>query len=122
MWTLREPSVFLNTNCSDVLSSGSLSNFHITMDGVVFLMLGNGCSYTFSKQLESWLVVNSRDPITRIGVAAFVQSQTKNMRQFPLNNVQSMQNNQLGVVRGFKDRFDNNLCSLELMFIYNVFK
>lgn len=105
VWKLHEPSVFINTNCSDVLTTGNLANFHITVDGVVFLMLGNGCSYSYSKQLESWLVVNSLDPIVRIGVSSFVQSQSKNMRQYPLNTVQSLQNNQFGVGRGFKDRY-----------------
>lgn len=105
VWKLHEPSVFINTNCSDVQTTGPLSNFHITDDGVVFLMLGNGCSYSYSKQLESWLVVNSRDPIVRVGLSSFVQSQSNNMRQFPLNTVQSMQNNQFGIGRGFKDRY-----------------
>lgn len=112
--------MFINSSCTDVLTTGHLSNFHITDDGVVFLMLANGCSYSYSKQLESWLVVNSRDPIVRIGVAAFVQSQSKNMRTFPLNTVQSMQHNQLGGGRGFQDRFEYTT-PIYIYLIYIVF-
>lgn len=51
--------IHINTVCSDVLgggggSGGYVSHFHCTDAGVVFVVLANGCSYSYCPQLESW--------------------------------------------------------------------
>lgn len=55
VWTLQQPrTMHLNTTCSDIFATGHLSSFRITDDGIVFIMLRNGSSYSYSKQLDSW--------------------------------------------------------------------
>lgn len=65
----------------------------ITENGYPFISLSNGTAYSYSKKLDSWLVLNSRDPIVRHGLTsgynAPSSSIAKNMKLYPLMSFQS---------------------------------
>lgn len=76
--------------------------FSITENGYVFLSLTNGCSYTYSKDLDTWILLNSRDPIIRYGLASNNSSTqsniVRNMKVYPLMTFQSASNSTTGGV------------------------
>lgn len=52
--------------------------------------MSNGCSYSYCKKLESWLVINSRDPITRYGISTTPSPQNyRNILTYPLGLLQN---------------------------------
>lgn len=62
----------------------------ITETGIVFILLNNGCSFCYSKELEAWCSVNSRDPIFRQGLSGNLSNNlSKNMKTHPLMSIQS---------------------------------
>lgn len=65
----------------------------ITENGVPFISLTNGYSYSYSKALESWLILNSKDPIFRYGFSGTtVPTSTniiRNMKKYPLLSFQT---------------------------------
>lgn len=59
IWNLTEGSIYIKATCHDLFSSISTINpvvsyFHVTEAGILYIMLSNGCAYSYSKNLESW--------------------------------------------------------------------
>lgn len=48
--------IHCNTVCTDVLSAagGYVTHLHCSDAGVVFVVLANGCAYSYCPRLESW--------------------------------------------------------------------
>uniref|UniRef100_A0A1B0CV75 Protein HIRA n=1 Tax=Lutzomyia longipalpis TaxID=7200 RepID=A0A1B0CV75_LUTLO len=59
--------------------------------GLPFVLISNGCAYTFSKNLESWLVVNSKDTLNQRNLIKYkppASTVQKNLRTYPIMAVQ----------------------------------
>lgn len=57
IWNLTERSIYIKASCSDILGYATdqlVSYFHVSEAGTLYLLLSNGCSYSYSKNLESW--------------------------------------------------------------------
>lgn len=54
VWNIVNQNIFITTSCTDILSGAHVTHFHISDLGIAFVLLTNGCSYSYSKQLESW--------------------------------------------------------------------
>lgn len=54
IWNIVEQCIYLSASCSDILGGSYVSNFHISEVGIVFVLLSNSFSYSYSKKLESW--------------------------------------------------------------------
>lgn len=79
-----------------------MTKFYITDSGIAFIILSNGCSYSFCKKLESWLVVNARDPITRHGMATTRSLNGRNLVTYPLEKIQNIgHGSQASIARQF---------------------
>lgn len=72
----------------------------ITDAGMPFISLVNGSSYSYSKNLDSWLVLNSNDPMFKIGLSNRSYS-VKNMRLHPLMTVQTLSNTSSANARNY---------------------
>lgn len=54
-----EKKIFVSASCHDLFSDAStaklsISFFHVSEVGILYVMLSNGCSYSYNKNLESW--------------------------------------------------------------------
>lgn len=54
IWNIIEQSVFITSSCREILGGAHVAHFHITDLGIAFVLLSNGCSFSYSKKLESW--------------------------------------------------------------------
>lgn len=59
VWNLSEKKIFISATCHDLFSDTStaklsISFFHVSEAGILYVMLSNGCAYSYSKNLESW--------------------------------------------------------------------
>ena len=75
--------------------------FYITEPGVPFISVSNGSAYSYSKKLESWMVVNANDAVTRCGMSSSNVNQVKNMKVYPLATVQLISNSFQQKQKGF---------------------
>ncbi|XP_055300313.1 protein HIRA homolog [Sitodiplosis mosellana] len=94
VWNLNEGSIYITATCHDLFPSTStlkpvVSYFHVTEAGILYIMLSNGCAYSYSKNLESWITLNSRDPIIRLGISTLPHNPYKTMKKYPLGLIQS---------------------------------
>lgn len=83
----------------------------ITENGYPFISLTNGCSYSYSKSLDSWLVLNSRDPVVRHGLTSSNNSNQsnfpKNMKTYPLMSFQTTSHSFQPGVQNYTDLYVN---------------
>lgn len=59
VWNLLEGSIHITATCHDLFPSTLttkpiVSYFHVTEAGILYIMLSNGCAYSYSKNLECW--------------------------------------------------------------------
>lgn len=54
IWNIVEQSIYIACSCTDLLTGAYVAHFHITENGIAFVMLSNGCSYSYSRKLDSW--------------------------------------------------------------------
>ncbi|XP_058454097.1 protein HIRA homolog [Malaya genurostris] len=93
VWDLDDQSVFLNGSCKDIMGNSYATLLHISDNGVPFIILANGSSFSYSKKLESWVITNSPDPVMRHGLfGSKVIPTVRNIKSFPLTAVQSFSN------------------------------
>lgn len=99
--------MFITTTCKELLNAGGtisfVTHFHVTEAGVPFILLTNGCSFSYCKKLESWITLNSRDPIVRHGISTLPNNPAKNVRTFPLSTIQTTSHNFQPDHRNFQD-------------------
>ncbi|EDS35707.1 histone transcription regulator [Culex quinquefasciatus] len=90
VWDLEEQCVFLSGTCRDIVTNSYPSVMHLSDQGVPFIILANGSSFTYSKKLESWLITNSADPIMRHGLfGSRIGLTPRNIKAYPLSTIQS---------------------------------
>lgn len=54
IWNVADQSIYIACSCTDLLTGSYVAHFHITENGIAFVMLSNGCSYSYSRKLDSW--------------------------------------------------------------------
>ncbi|XP_031624833.1 protein HIRA homolog [Contarinia nasturtii] len=94
VWNLTECSIFISATCHDLFASTSttapiVSYFHVTEVGILYILLSNGCAYSYNKNLESWITLNSRDPIIRLGISNVPNNPERKMKKYPLGLIQT---------------------------------
>ncbi|XP_075159096.1 histone cell cycle regulator-like protein [Haematobia irritans] len=94
IWDIAKSSCVLATTCSDIFGKhGSIYQLTITEHGVPLIIFSDGTSYSYSPQMQSWLVVCAKDPITRHGVKSSIPKEfPKDYIDFPLMSTQSSTN------------------------------
>ncbi|XP_050101416.1 protein HIRA homolog [Anopheles aquasalis] len=90
IWNVPEKAVYLSTNCSDILSGSFVTVLHVSDQGMPFIVLANGSSYCYCRKLDSWMLINSPDPIMRHGlIGNKANAPVRNMKVYPLSTIQS---------------------------------
>lgn len=88
VWNVDSTKIHVRTPCDDILNgSGFINLFYITDDGVPFIGTSFGGSYSYSKDLECWMLVNANDALTRNGLHGSIAN-IKNMKTFPIATLQ----------------------------------
>uniref|UniRef100_A0A182IV44 Protein HIRA n=1 Tax=Anopheles atroparvus TaxID=41427 RepID=A0A182IV44_ANOAO len=93
IWNVSEKSVVLSTNCSEIMSGSYVTILHISDQGMPFIVLSNGSSYCYCRKLDSWMLLNSSDPIIRHGlIGNKAHAPVRNIKVYPLSTIQSYGN------------------------------
>ncbi|XP_055641271.1 protein HIRA homolog isoform X2 [Toxorhynchites rutilus septentrionalis] len=124
VWDLDEQCIFLNATCQDIMGTSFATMLHVSDEGVPFIILANGASFSYCKKLESWLITNSSDPIMRHGLfTGKTSANVRNMKSFPLTTVQCFANAQPINPRSFLENPNNGWqTSAMLAFVENQIK
>ncbi|XP_065366147.1 protein HIRA homolog [Calliphora vicina] len=91
IWNIASCSAVLATTCNEIFGKhGSVLQFTITEHGVPMILFSNGQAFSYSAQLQSWLVLNTKDPIMRHGLRTSVPKElNKNYLSYPLTSIQA---------------------------------
>lgn len=60
IWNLSTKTLFTSISCSDLFVNALpsvklfVTFFHVSEGGILYIMLSNGCAYSYNKGLESW--------------------------------------------------------------------
>lgn len=94
IWRIEERRIFLAVTCHEIGGKlGTVVQFVITEDGVPMILFSNGNAYSYSKQLQSWLVLSTKDPIIRHGLQTTIPKDfQKNYFSYPLISTQAATN------------------------------
>ncbi|XP_036343366.1 LOW QUALITY PROTEIN: protein HIRA homolog [Rhagoletis pomonella] len=94
IWHIEERRIFLSTTCNDIGGKlGTVVQFNITEDGIPMILYANGSAYSYSPQLQSWLVLNNKDPLVRHGLQTTIPKDfEKNYFSYPLISTQAATN------------------------------
>jgi hypothetical protein len=122
VWNLMKKCVFLNVSCADILVGVFANMLHISDSGIAFIGLSNGNSYSYSNDLNAWLVLNSRDPVIRNGLLTSNLPQIpRNMKTYPILSMQSAGNTFNARARAIPDLSSSTECqhTAKVCFIEN---
>uniref|UniRef100_A0A182Y5W5 Protein HIRA n=1 Tax=Anopheles stephensi TaxID=30069 RepID=A0A182Y5W5_ANOST len=90
IWNVPEKSVLLSTNCAEVMSGSFVTILHVSDQGMPFIVLSNGTSYCYCRKLDSWMLINSSDPVIRHGlIGNKANAPVRNIKAYPLSTIQS---------------------------------
>ncbi|KAI8116695.1 HIRA-like protein [Lucilia cuprina] len=91
IWNIATCSAVLATTCNEIFGKhGSVLQFTITEQGVPMILFSNGQAFSYSAQLQSWLVLNTKDPIMRHGLRTSIPKElNKNYLCYPLTSIQA---------------------------------
>ena len=95
IWDIEQNcKAVLSTTCSEVFGKyGNIIQFNITEHGIPLLLFGNGNSYSYSENMQCWLVIKSKDPLLLNGLQNTLPKEfQRNYSTFPLTSVQSAGN------------------------------
>lgn len=92
VWNVDLSKIHMRSSCTEVLNgNGFINMLYVTDHGIPFISTSTGNAYSYSVDLESWMVVNASDSVTRCGLNGAI-SNIKNMKQYPLATVQYISN------------------------------
>lgn len=78
-----------NSNSTNQATMNTILMFAITANGTPFIVLGNGTSYCYSRQLDSWLVLSGRDLLQQRAMIRCAPTPNTDMKRFPLTSIQT---------------------------------
>ncbi|XP_068152297.1 protein HIRA homolog [Drosophila tropicalis] len=95
IWNIVKRNVHMAASCQDLLDKhGTAVNFIITDKGMPLIAFPNCNSYSYSVNLQSWLVLATRDPIMYNGIRGTLPRQMDGVSQkFPLLSMQANSQN-----------------------------
>uniref|UniRef100_A0A182SDE8 Protein HIRA-like C-terminal domain-containing protein n=1 Tax=Anopheles maculatus TaxID=74869 RepID=A0A182SDE8_9DIPT len=72
------------------MSGSFVTILHVSDQGMPFIVLSNGSSYCYSRKLDSWMLINSSDPVIRHGlIGNKANAPVRNIKAYPLSTIQS---------------------------------
>ena len=91
IWNISACTAVLATTCTEIFGKhGTVIQFTITEHGVPLVLFSNGQAFSYSQQLQSWLVLNTKDPIMRYGLRSSICKEFhKNYLSYPLTSIQA---------------------------------
>lgn len=111
IWDLSTSKTNLAVTCQDLLQNASAvggggnatgSNstsqmntlttillFSITANGTPFIVLGNGTSYCYARNLDSWLVLSGKDLLQQRAMIRCAPAPNTDIKRFPLTSIQT---------------------------------
>lgn len=91
IWNIEESCSVLSTTCSDIFGKhGTVLQLTITEHGIPMVLFANGHAYSYSTRMQSWLVLNTKDPIVRHGLQSSIPKEfQRNYKNYPLTSIQS---------------------------------
>uniref|UniRef100_A0A182VUX0 Protein HIRA n=1 Tax=Anopheles minimus TaxID=112268 RepID=A0A182VUX0_9DIPT len=93
IWNVVEKSVHFSTSCAEVMSGSFVTILHVSDQGMPFIVLSNGSSYSYCTKLDSWMLINSSDPVIRHGlIGNKANAPVRNIKAYPLSTIQSYGN------------------------------
>uniref|UniRef100_A0A182PA84 Protein HIRA n=1 Tax=Anopheles epiroticus TaxID=199890 RepID=A0A182PA84_9DIPT len=93
IWSVPEKAVLLSTSCAEIMSGSFVTILHVSDQGMPFIVLSNGSSYSYCRKLDSWMLINSSDPIIRHGlIGNKANAPVRNIKSYPLSTIQSYGN------------------------------
>lgn len=92
VWNVDKAKIHMRSSCSDVLNgNGFINMFYVTDNGIPFISTSTGNAYSYCVDLESWMMVNASDAVTKCGLNGAITN-VKNMKQYPVATVQYISN------------------------------
>lgn len=121
VWNVEQRKVVLSLSCADVFAKSTATSLFLNETGAPFILLQDGSSYSYSRDLDSWLKLSSSDVMTRSLLAKHISTNfVRNLKACPLTTVQSFGK---GFNRGNFDMVtDSWPHTMELMFLENQIK
>ncbi|XP_037920410.1 protein HIRA homolog [Hermetia illucens] len=93
VWNIEKQAIYITSSCADIFKSGQVVQFTITENGIPFVLFSNGSSYSYSKGMECWMVLNSKDPVIRHGLQSTIPKDfQRNIRTYPIMSIQTASN------------------------------
>ncbi|EAA05842.4 AGAP009488-PA, partial [Anopheles gambiae str. PEST] len=90
IWSVPEKAVLLSTSCAEIMSGSFVTILHVSDKGMPFIVLSNGSSYSYCRKLDSWMLINSSDPVIRHGlIGNKTNAPVRNIKTYPLSTIQS---------------------------------
>jgi protein HIRA/HIR1 len=88
VWNMNTIKVHVKSKCDDILNgTGYINLFYVSDLGIPFVGTSTGSSYSYSVDLESWMLVNANDALTRTGLHGSIAN-IKNMKTYPVATLQ----------------------------------
>lgn len=92
VWNVDKGKVHMRSSCTDVLNgNGFINMFYVTDYGIPFISTSAGNAFSFSVDLDSWMMVNTSDAVMKCGLNGAITN-VKNMKHYPLATVQYISN------------------------------
>jgi hypothetical protein len=92
VWNVEKMKIHVKSSCVDVLNgTGYINLFYISDHGVPYIGTSTGNAFSYSTDLQSWMIVNATDSLTRCGLHGSITN-IKNMINYPLATVQYVSN------------------------------
>ncbi|XP_030379008.1 protein HIRA homolog [Scaptodrosophila lebanonensis] len=124
IWNIARCCVTLATNCNELLLKyGTAVQFAITDKGKPLIGFPNGNSYSYSQNLQSWLILSNRDAIMFNGVRATLPRDVERVtRDFPLLSMQVNTQNFISLGNALEINTEDWQQSAKIIFIENQIK
>jgi hypothetical protein len=92
VWNVDNVKIHLRTSCVDVINgSGFVNMFYVTNEGIPFISTSAGSAYSYSVDMQSWMIVNASDTLTRCGLHGSITN-IRDMKTYPIATVQYISN------------------------------
>lgn len=90
IWNVNQKKIILSLNCADIFTRGNATSLFIDDSGIPFITLADGSSFSYSRDLDTWLKLSSADLMSKTLLSKHISRNfVRNMKACPLTSVQS---------------------------------
>lgn len=90
IWNIEKGKVIHALTCGDIFTKGTATSLFVDEAGIPFITLSDGTSFSYSRDLEAWLKLNSADIMSRTLLSKHIaRNFVRNMKVCPLTTAQS---------------------------------